>query len=123
MKLFRTKSEPLKINYLELTPVRVAEFEQNEDKVIILIPKFETPVFRKILIPPHKKENIHIKLDEIGSTLWLLIDGETKVSDLCSTMNEKFQEKIQPVEERVTYFLTQLYDNKYIKFKEVATRS
>jgi hypothetical protein len=106
------------INYLELTPIRNREFVEEEGKITILIPKFKNN-YLKSLIPKKKSPNFHINFDELGSATWKKIDGEKKVEVIANELAEIFGDKIAPAEERVTKFLSQLYQHKFIKFKEL----
>lgn len=111
-------------NYLELTPFKLFGEEVMEDGLVnILIPKFTNPLAVKFLTPRLKSSDIKIKLDEIGSAVWMELDGEKKVGIITKKMESKFGEKIAPVNERLTTFLTQLYMQKYISFKELAEKN
>ncbi len=75
-----------------------------------------------MLQPRSKGDFIHIKLDEAGSNTWLLIDGRSRVQDICLKLTEYFPEKPSPadeIEERVTRFMTFLYHQRYITFREI----
>jgi hypothetical protein len=110
-------------NYLDLTPVRTMEFEILEDgKVDILMPRFKHHILKRALQPHWKKEFIRIHLDEIGSAIWTEIDGISNVHELCNHLQATCPEKLHPQEEtekRVTQFLSLLYQEKYITFREI----
>jgi hypothetical protein len=107
-------------NYLDLTPYRLFNEEVSEDGFVnVLIPKFTNPIAVKYLTPRLKSPDIKIKLDEIGSAVWMELNGKQKVGIITKKMESKFGEKISPVNERLTTFLTQLYMQKYISFKEL----
>lgn len=109
-----------KANYLELHPVRLQKEEiDDENLVTILIPKFKNPVLVKYLVPKIKSPDIKLKLDELGSAAWLLMDGKKNVALVASLLTEKFGDKIQPVNERLTRFLTGLYEQRLITFQEI----
>lgn len=109
-----------KANYLELHPVRLQKEEiDDENFVTILIPKFKNPVLVKYLVPKMKSPDIKLKLDELGSAAWILMDGKKNVALVASLLTEKFGEKIQPVNERLTKFLTGLYEQRLITFQEI----
>ena len=115
-----TKSKKEEINYLELTPECIHGFEMREnEKVAILIPRFTSKFFGKYFLPLLKNKFIPLKLDELGSATWMQIDGKKNVQIICEELKEKLGEKIQPAEERVTLFLTELYKNKFIRFIEL----
>ncbi|MDD5571829.1 MAG: PqqD family protein [Bacteroidales bacterium] len=118
MNIFRKKNKE-KINYLGLTPKSVHNHKIESDGLVtVLVPRFTSKFWGKYLLPKMKNKYINLKLDEIGSATWLMLDGSKRVDRICSDLNEKFGEKIHPVEERVTKFLTQLYLNKFINFNE-----
>lgn len=107
-------------NYLNLTPVRIHSHEVTEDgKVTLFVPKFKNPALRQWLIPKGKSDHFRIHLDEAGSATWLLINGESTVAEICAQLEEQQGEKITPAQIRVTRFLTLLYDQRYITFREL----
>jgi hypothetical protein len=99
------------------------EFEIREDgKVDILLPRFKHPVLKRALQPHWKQEYIRIHLDEMGSAIWLRVDGTLNVSELCSHLQTAHPEKLHPpqeTEKRVTDFLSMLYQQRYITFREI----
>jgi hypothetical protein len=85
----------------------------------VLVPKFTNKFAVKYFIPRSKSPFIRANLDEFGSTAWLLMDGKNKVSEISDKLIEKFGETIQPVNARLTLFLTNLYNNQFISFNEL----
>lgn len=114
---FKDKEE---LNYLEMTPLRNYQHEKNENNLIdVLVPKFKKEFFRNLLVPRSRSPFIKANLDEFGSETWLLMDGDNKVEIIAEKLNEKFGDRIQPVLGRLTTFLTNLYKNGFISFKEI----
>jgi hypothetical protein len=99
------------------------EFETREDgKVDILMPRFKHPLLKRALQPKWKQEFIRIHLDEMGSAIWLQIDGIINVNEICIRIQAAYPEKLNPPEEtekRVTQFLSLLYQQRYITFLEI----
>jgi hypothetical protein len=121
MNFFRRYRILRKANYLELTPIRMHEHSTGEDgRVTLIVPKFRNPLFSRWLIPSNRSKAFNIHLDELGSATWLEIDNNSRVRDICDRLIMKYGEKVQPVEQRVTKFLTLLYDQRYISFKEIS---
>lgn len=110
-----------KINYVnlwELVPQRRFSHEiLDNNNVVILIPKFTSRFMSKYVMPRLKHPFIKIKLDEIGSTVWLEIDGEKSVGEIAKILEARFGEKIQPIEERLAKFFTNLSVHNFITFK------
>jgi hypothetical protein len=124
LNFFQRRKILKKANYLDLTPLRQLEFETREDgKVDILMPRFKHPLWKRTLQPHWKQEFIRIHLDEMGSAIWLQIDGSIPVNGLCSRVQAAHPEKLYPPEEtekRVTQFLSLLYQQRYITFREIS---
>lgn len=120
MLLKRKKKNNLREkNLWELVPIRKFDFEINEEDslVSILIPKFTNKFLVKTLMSRLKHPFIKVKLDEIGSAIWLEIDGVKTVGEIASVIEIKFRDKVQPVEERFQKFFSQLYHHKFINFE------
>lgn len=119
MNFFKRRSILKKLNYLEATPIRKCDFNTNEEGIVTLIvPKFKNEKFNKWFLN-HRKRFFRISLDEVGSVVWQQIEGDRKVYEICNKASEILGEKVQPADQRVTKFLTMLYDARYISFKEI----
>ena len=123
LNFFQRRKILKKANYLDLTPIRMMEFElREEDKVDILMPRFRHPVWKRALQPHWKQEFIRIHLDEIGSAIWLQSDGKIKVHVICEHLQVSHAEKLDPpaeTEKRITQFLSLLYQQRYITFSKI----
>jgi hypothetical protein len=109
-----------KANYLDLVPVRLHPHEVNDDgRVKLIVPKFRNAFFSKWFIPKGKSPDFRIKLDELGSATWMAIDGQSTVRNICQSLESRFGETIHPAEQRITKFMTLLYDQRYITFREI----
>jgi hypothetical protein len=112
------------INTLDLTPVKQMESADNADgKVDIILPRFRNQFLKRALQPRKKGDNITIHLDELGSAIWRMIDGTMNVHQICSKLQTEFPEKLNPpeeTEERVAKFLSLLYQERYITFREIS---
>ena len=104
-----------------MIPLRnVREFSQEGEKVTLFIPKFKSERFSQWFIPANRSKHISIHLDELGSKVWNLIDGEKNTGEICNQFREIMHEDDNPdhpVELRITEFLRQLYKNRFIIFK------
>lgn len=121
MKLFKEKYS--RINYLELTPVRIYQHEvENNGLVSVLVPKFDMHLLDKLMSKIIKSRYFKAKLDEFGTETWLEIDGTKSVQKISEHLVEKFGEKINPVNERLTKFLSQLHSYNFITFRELNTK-
>jgi hypothetical protein len=105
---------------MALRPVAKHRHEVNEDGLAtVFIPKFKNRYLIKFLVPSWKSPEFRIKLDELGSAVWLSIDGKKNVDSICLELINKLGEKVHPAEERVTKFLSTLYYQGFITFREL----
>jgi hypothetical protein len=123
MNFFKRRRILQKANFLDLRPVRKLDHELRDDGGInLLMPRFKNQLNAALFQPNRKGKFISIKLDRFGGHTWLQIDGQINVAQICSRLKEQFSEELTPVdetEERVTKFLTLLYDQRYITFREI----
>jgi len=114
--MFKKRKE---LNLLELTPVIIHKHQINEDGLVdVLVPRFKSK-FMQRFIPRGRSPYIRANLDEIGSKVWLLIDGKKKVGDIAIILKEELKEKVEPVYDRLYLFMNQLYQNGFIFFSEL----
>jgi hypothetical protein len=119
-KIFRKKKINSSINYLELTPKREYDHVlESSGTVSVLVPKFKNKFLVSFLMPRLKSPYIKAKLDDFGSLTWTEMDGTKNVQSISLSLTDKFGDKVQPVSERLTKFLTQLYQYNFITFKEI----
>lgn len=120
MNFFQRRAKLKNVNYLEVTPVRVLKEDVDENNLVtVLIPKVTNRFAKKYFEPMLKSSVIKLKLDEIGSASWLAIDGKKNVAEIAAELVQKFGNKIDPVEERLTKYLTTLYEQRFITFQEI----
>jgi len=122
-KIFKKKKINCSINYLELTPKRVYNYEvESSGKISVLVPKFKNKLLVNFLAPRLKAPYIKAKLDDFGSLTWIEMDGTKNVESISQLLTDKFGDKVQPANERLTKFLTQLYQYNFITFNEINSK-
>ncbi|MDP2207382.1 MAG: PqqD family protein [Bacteroidota bacterium] len=113
----KKKSEYDGLNILDLIPIRMFEFEVQEDeKVTLLIPKFRDKILGKYLQPVIKKKFYKVKLDSLGSFVWTQCDGRTTVNEIAERLRQKFGAEAEPAVDRVAKFIQHLYRGDCVKF-------
>ena len=109
------------INYSDLTPVKKYEFVVKPDGLIdVLVPKIKNPFWAK-LIKLKKSPYVHANFDELGSFAWMQNDGKLKVKEIADMLDERFGGNQQSMKQRLILFISQLYINGFIYFKETQT--
>ena len=93
-------------NYLDLVP-QINEglnWNKNENNIVTL--EIETTgFFNKLAQKVFKKPKISfVHLDELGSFVWLLIDGKTNIAEIGTSVKEHFGEKAEPLYEKLAKY-------------------
>ena len=97
---------------------RNVEWEDGpEGGAVLLVPRFRKGPLAKWLQPKLKRPHIKVKLDEIGSFAWHMMDGRTPFYKLVEAMKEHFGERVEPADERLRKFMTILYKEKFVKLE------
>ena len=109
-----------KENYLERIPLHPEHIEWSADDSGMVTLDIENKgvmnrIFQKLLKKP---KVTHIHLDEIGSFVWPLIDGEKKIMDMGDPLEEHFGEKAQPTYERLAKFFQILESYGFVSWKQ-----
>ncbi len=105
-------------NYLDKKPLRNPEIEwkTNESEIIVLEIK-NKGVFNKIAQKLFKKPPVsYVTLDEMGSFIWPVIDGEKDITAIGVLVEEHFGEKANPLYERLAKYFQILHSYGFIKF-------
>ena len=115
----KKKKEVISQNYLEKIPVRPAHIKWTADEAGIVTLDIEnTGLFnraaQKLL---HKPKVSHIHLDEMGSFVWPLLDGEKNIIELGRMVEERFGEKANPLYERLAKYFQILDSYGFIEWK------
>lgn len=100
------KKKDNKQNYLEHIPVHKEEIGWSTDAEGKVTLEIENKgVFNRIAQKVFKKPKIsYIHLDELGSFVWPLIDGEKNITAIGVPVKEHFGEKAEPLYERLAKF-------------------
>ena len=100
------KSAP---NYLDNVPVQRVGHEVGENGLLILLrPKFMRGPLAWWLQPRLRSRHFRVKLDEIGSAAWPLIDGKRTILEISDLIYEKLGDRVEPRYERVSRFIGEL---------------
>jgi hypothetical protein len=118
--LKKQRNDLAPVNLLELIPQQNIRSEITEEGVYVLLkPKYRHPWMVKHVLPRLKSPHYKIKLDDIGSFIWELCDGQKNVEEIGKRLKEKFGDRVEPLYERLGTFFQNLEKNKFITFKNL----
>ncbi len=114
------KKENKSKNYLEKKPMRPEWLKWSTDENGIVTLEIENKgVFNRIAQKLLKKPKIsYVHLDETGSFVWPLIDGNKTIAELGEDVEAKFGEKAHPLYERLAKYFHILDSYKFIEWNE-----
>ena len=109
----------MKKNYLDNIPVRSEKIIWSMDEEGSVTLEIENKgIFNRIFQKLFKKPKIsYIHLDETGSFVWPLIDGERDITALGELVDERFGEVAHPLYERLAKFFQILESYGFVSMK------
>ncbi len=112
-------------NYLERIPMRPESIKWDTDeKEIVTLKIKNTGWANKIAQKLFKRpEYSFVHLDELGSFVWPLIDGEKNITELGKFVDEKFGEEAHPLYERLARYFQILDSYHFIKWADKKTKN
>jgi uncharacterized protein (DUF2249 family) len=117
---FRRKKILRHANFLDLTPMAQHRHEMESDGTVkVLVPRFTGRPLGSWLQKRARHPHMFLSLDELGSATWLLCNGDHSVRQICQALKGRFGEKASQAEDRVTTFLSALYQKNLITFREI----
>lgn len=71
-------------------------------------------IVRKFFKTPHK---MLLDMDELGSFVWNVIDGNRDIYEISLLVSDKFGEKAEPIYNRLAAYINILKNNNFIELK------
>ena len=103
-----TAGPPEGSNLLELAPVRTASWKEDAGRVVVEIPVPSRPWRAPFAWLSSKMSMKRVRLDEVGSLAWTLLDGRRTVGEVADALRERFGDRVEPAEERLGLLLRSL---------------
>lgn len=113
------KREKAALNYLDFVPTRAQSLEwRTEDDGNVTLLVENKGLFNRAAQKLLKKPKVtQVHLDETGSFVWPLIDGEKSISQLAQDVDARFGEQAAPLYERLAKFFRILESYRFVAVK------
>jgi len=114
------KPDLASVNVLDVTPVRLAAWEERGDRVVLIRPRPRAAWYLlpyewlRYLLAVHR-----IQLDAVGSAAWLACDGARTTGDIASLLRDAFGETVEPVEQRLGQLVRRLRHEGLLAYREL----
>lgn len=112
--MWRRRRPPRGVSWGDLRPVRRAEWEETEGHVTLLVPRFGRNSLARWFERQTRTRPFKVHLDDVGTFVWRRCDGETRVAEIADGLREEFGERIEPAEDRLVRFLTNLVRGRFV---------
>ena len=112
------KKKVISENYLEKIPFRADLKWSADDNGKVTLEIENKGFFNRLAQKLFKKPKIsYVHLDETGSFVWPLMDGEKNIIEIGKLVEEKFGEKANPLYERLATYFRILESYGFVKWK------
>ena len=113
------KKNVISQNYLDRRPARAQRIEwSKDDNGMIMLHIENTGAFNRIAQKLFKKPKVsYVHLDETGSFIWPILDGERSIIELGKEVEAHFGEKAHPLYERLAKYFQILDSYHFIEWK------
>ncbi len=101
--------------WLDLFPIREHELKRGDTELAVIEVPHPENWFTRIFLPKPKHPAQIIRLDEFGSFVWELCDGNHTIRDIADRLVQKFGDSVKPVEERTVIFVQMMYKQEFVK--------
>ncbi|MBQ2420448.1 MAG: PqqD family protein [Clostridia bacterium] len=111
------KKQKIASNFLDKIPTRNPDIGYTVDEKGVITLEIENKgLFNRIAQKVFKKPKIsYIHLDEMGSFVWPIINGEKNITEIGEAVDEHFGEKAHPLYERLAKYFQILESYGFVK--------
>ena len=107
-----------KVSLLDAVPVRCGHImtEWEGECVVLAYPRFKYEWMRRFLLPKGMSPDIRVTLEEHGTAVWNMIDGQRTVDEIIFQLAGHF-EGVEDYASRVTTYVMQLRKDGFIQLR------
>ena len=106
-------------NYLEYIPIISDKNDWSVEDAVVTVHMVHRGFFpfiaQKVF---HRPRISHIRLDEMGSFIFPLLDGTRTVGDVAELVHAEFGEAAEPLYDRLVQYMKILHNNGFICYAE-----
>lgn len=115
----RSSADLDRLNLLDLTPVRVAEWAEDGEIVVVSRPVppafWRAPLAWLATVSTAKK----LLLDAVGSHAWRAMDGRRTVGEIADELSRVFGDEVEPATERLGMLVRTMHHESLIGYRGI----
>jgi hypothetical protein len=106
-------------NLFDLVPAKAGHIvtEKEGELSVIVFPRFRSKFMLRFFVLKNKSALIRVRLEEHGTAVWDLIDGQRTVGEIAEALAEHFNCE-ENYEYRIVKYLGQLHQQGFVKYME-----
>lgn len=104
------------VNLLGLAPRRVASWSEEGGLVVLRVQAPACPWRTPFEWLSYKMSAKSVRLDEVGSFAWKLLDGRRTVAQVAERLRVQFGDQVDPAEERLGEMIRMLRDGRMLVY-------
>ena len=116
--MWQRKQPTRDISWGDLRPLRRGEWEESQGHVTLLVPRYGRSSLAVWFERRTRTRPFKVHLDDVGTFVWRNCDGETRVAEIADGLRDEFGERIEPAEDRLVQFLTNLVRGRFVSVDE-----
>ncbi len=102
--------------FFALKPRRLLDWQLDaEGKAVLLRPKFGSGVPGRFLSRWFGPSHYRIRLDSVGTAVWLGLDGEKPLAALLRELRKEFGSRVEPADQRLKLFIDDMIRKRLIE--------
>ena len=105
-------------NFLDMVPVISPKVRLNEkDGLVTISFDRDSWIDKVFLFIFNRPKTVHVELDEIGTKVIKLVDGNRNIHQISEELKNSFENGFEQHIQRTTMFISTLYKNKFVELK------
>ncbi len=106
-------------NYLDYVPVITKLHTWSVEDGVVTIHMVHRGFYAAVAQKLFRRPKVsHIALDEMGSFIYPLIDGQRTIGDIALLVKEEFGEDAEPLYDRLVQYMKILHNNTFIRYTD-----
>ena len=109
---------PMGLDFARVQPRRLLEWHEEDGRCVLLRPRLGSSRVARWVAGLGGDAYYRIRLDEVGTLVWKACDGYTSLADIVGRMRERFGDRVQPADQRLSRFVHTMLKGRMIAISE-----
>ena len=102
------------LDFAHVRPRRLLEWREEDGRCVLLRPRLGTSRLARWVAGLGGDPHYRIRLDDVGTLVWKACDGHTSLADIVGRMRERFGDRVEPADQRLSRFMRKMLKGRMI---------